>query len=154
MVTRPEETDPMAVSTPTADAADPTASPPRPLLEVTPELADRLRDPRLILAAVAIVGGAIALLVGWYGVSGTYDSAEQTAYLVSGGLGGLFLAGVGAVLISTSNARQAERKIDELQRGLDALAAVVAELRAALPEPAEPAPAAPARRTRKAAGRP
>ena len=133
----------------------------RPLLEITPETAERLRDPRLVLAVVAIVIGAIALLLGWYGVSGTYDPGEQMSYVVSGGLGGLFLAGVGAALVSSSNVRQATRKIDDLQRGMDDLTATVAELRQALADAtaaveaaAAPAPApAPARRTRKAAAR-
>ena len=139
----------MAIPTVPADPVDATAAPPRPLFEVTPEVADRLRDPRLVLAIVAIALGAIALLLGWYGVSGTFDPGEQMSYLVSGGLGGLFLAGVGAALVSSSNMRQATRKIDDLQRGVDELTASVAELRQALAD----ATPAPARRTRKAAAR-
>jgi hypothetical protein len=138
----------MAVPTVPAEPVDATAAPPRPLFEVTPEVADRLRDPRLVLAIVAIAGGAIALLLGWYGVSGTFDPGEQMSYVVSGGLGGLFLAGVGAALVSSSNMRQATRKIDDLQRGVDELTETVAELRQALAASAAPAPA---RRTRKAA---
>jgi hypothetical protein len=88
-----------------------------------------MRDPRLVLAIVAIVAGAIALLLGWYGVSGTFDPGEQMSYVISGGLGGLFLAGVGAALVSSSNMRQATQKIDDLQRGLDDLSASVAQLR-------------------------
>jgi hypothetical protein len=113
-------------------ATDTSPAAPRPLFEVTAETAERLRDPRLVLAVVAMVAGGIALLLGWYGVSGTYDPGTQMSYLVSGGLGGLFLAGVGAALVSTSNMRQATRKIDDLQRGMDELTATVAELRAAL----------------------
>lgn len=139
--------------------ADVGADAPRPLFEVGPEVVDRLRDPRLVLAVVAVVAGGIALLLGWYGVSGTYDPGEQMSYVVSGGLGGLFLAGVGAALVSSSNMRQATRKIDDLQRGMDDLAATVAELRAELAEArtaSEPEPAAPRRsgaRTRKATSR-
>ncbi len=135
------------------DPGDGSAAPPRPIIEVTPELAERLRDPRLVLAIVAMVAGAIALLLGWYGVSGTFDPGEQMSYLVSGGLGGIFLAGVGAALVSSSNMREATRKIDDLQRGIDALTESVADLQRALADgaaaPAAPA-AAPARRSRKA----
>ena len=141
----------MAVPTVPVDPVDATAAPPRPIFEVTPEVAERLRDPRLVLAVVAIAVGGLALLLGWYGVSGTFDPGEQMSYLVSGGLGGLFLAGVGAALVSSSNMRQATRKIDELQRGMDDLTTSVAELRQALAE-ATPAPT-PARRARKAASR-
>lgn len=137
--------------------ADPDATAARPLFEVTPETAERLRDPRLVLAVVAIAAGAIALLLGWYGVSGTFDPGEQMSYVVSGGLGGLFLAGVGAALVSSSNVRQATRKIDDLQRGMDELLATVDELRSALADATARAEAAarpaPARRTRKAAAR-
>jgi hypothetical protein len=131
---------------------------PRPLIELTPEAAERLRDPRLVLAIVAVVAGAIALLLGWYGVSGTFDPGVQMSYLVSGGLGGLFLAGVGAALVSSSNMRQATRKVDDLQRGMDELRDVVVELRAMVaeqgihaPTQAPIPPRAPnGRRTRKA----
>jgi outer membrane murein-binding lipoprotein Lpp len=137
--------------------ADGGATAPRPLFEVTPETAERLRDPRLVLAVVAIAAGAIALLLGWYGVSGTFDPGEQMSYVVSGGLGGLFLAGVGAALVSSSNVRQATRKIDDLQRGMDELLATVDELRSAVADATARAEAAarpaPARRTRKAAAR-
>jgi outer membrane murein-binding lipoprotein Lpp len=137
--------------------ADDGATAPRPLFEVTPETAERLRDPRLVLAVVAIAAGAIALLLGWYGVSGTFDPGEQMSYVVSGGLGGLFLAGVGAALVSSSNVRQATRKIDDLQRGMDELLATVDELRSAVADATARAEAAarpaPARRTRKAAAR-
>lgn len=142
------------------DAGD-GAEGPRPLFEVGPEVVDRLRDPRLVLAVVAVVAGALALLLGWYGVSGTYDPGEQMSYVVSGGLGGLFLAGVGAALVSSSNMRQATRKIDDLQRGMDELTATVLQLRTELADARDAAAAAaaesapPARRggsrTRKAA---
>ncbi|MDQ2648942.1 MAG: hypothetical protein M3Z03_05260 [Actinomycetota bacterium] len=121
-----------ATQTPPAVSGEPTEAAPRPLFEMTAETAERLRDPRLVLAVVAMVAGAIALLLGWYGVSGTFDPGTQMSYLVSGGLGGLFLAGIGAALVSSSNMRQATRKIDDLQRGMDELTATVAELRAAL----------------------
>lgn len=124
MVTRTEEVHDMDTTTPTAPA--------RPIVEVSPEVAERLRDPRLVLAIVAMAVGAIALLLGWYGVSGTLDPGEQLSYFISGGLGGIFLVGVGAVLVSSSNMRQATKKIDDLQRGMDELQASVAALRQAL----------------------
>ena len=130
------------------DPSDPAASPPtRPLIELSAETAERLRDPRLVFAILAMGAGAIALLLGWYGVAGTYDPGVQLSYLVSGGLGGLFLAGVGAALVSSSNMRQATRKIDDLQRTMDELTVAMGELRAEVAAPARPAPA---RRARKA----
>lgn len=32
--------------------------------------------------------GALALILGWYGVSGTTNTAQQLSYFISGGLGG------------------------------------------------------------------
>lgn len=128
---------------PATAAAEPPS--PRPLIELSPEVAERLRDPRLVVAGVLMALGAIALLLGWYGVSGSLDPGVQLSYFISGGLGGIFLVGVGAVLVSSSNMRVATRKIDDLQRGIDDLTATVAALRASIGEP----PPAPAPRSRK-----
>ncbi len=103
------------------DPSDPAASPPtRPLIELA-ETAERLRDPRLVRRSWPWAPARSRCLLGWYGVAGTYDPGVQLSYLVSGGLGGLFLAGVGAALVSSSNMRQATRKIDDLQRTMDEL---------------------------------
>jgi hypothetical protein len=96
---------------------------PRPaLIQVSPEILDRLRDPRLVLALVAGIGGAIAVFLGYFGVSGTLDPAQQLPYLVSGGVGGLFLLGVAATLLfsvdfsaTRSEVRQLRDEIAELR---------------------------------------
>jgi hypothetical protein len=49
-------------------------------------------------AVLCVVGGAIALLMGWLGVSGTLETGKQLPYVVSGAMGGLFLLGAGRVL--------------------------------------------------------
>ena len=56
-----------------------------------------------MLALVAGVGGAVALLIGYFGVSGTLDPAKQLPYLISGGVGGLFLLGVAAALLFSAD---------------------------------------------------
>ena len=55
-----------------------------------------------VLAAVA---GTILLLVAWEGASATGYPAEQLSYLISGGLGGLFLLGTGATLWLSADLR-------------------------------------------------
>jgi hypothetical protein len=119
--------------------------PRRALIEVSPELADRLRDPRIVLGWVAAIAGAVAIFVGYLGVSDTLDPAKQLPYLISGGVGGLFLLGVGAALFFSADLGATRRDIAELRHLLE-------ELTATREEPVdEPAPAPRAARTRQLA---
>jgi hypothetical protein len=67
---------------------------------------------------VAVGLGAIVLLVGWVGVSGTPYVFEQVPYVVSGGIGGLFLLGLGAVMWISADLRDEWRKLDSLEEAL------------------------------------
>ncbi|MCU1692074.1 MAG: hypothetical protein JWM64_1165 [Frankiales bacterium] len=62
--------------------------------------------------------GAILLLVGWIGVSGTPFLAEQAPYILSGGVGGVFLLGVGATLWISGDLRDEWRKLDRIESAL------------------------------------
>ena len=62
--------------------------------------------------------GAILLLVGWIGVSGTPFLAEQAPYILSGGVGGVFLLGVGATLWISGDLRDEWRKLDRIEAAL------------------------------------
>lgn len=73
-----------------------------------------------VAGAVAVALGAMCLLLGWVGVSGTAYPAEQLPYIVSGGLFGLFLLGVGGVLWLSADLRDEWRKLDEIQQQLPA----------------------------------
>src|SRR5256886_15882715 len=76
-----------------------------------------------VFGAAFVVTGAVALLTGWSKVSATPYPAEQIPYVVSAGLGGLFLLGVGATLWHSADLRDEWRKLDRLQEKLDAPAA-------------------------------
>ena len=76
-----------------------------------------------VFGAAFVVTGAVALLTGWSKVSATPYPAEQIPYVVSAGLGGLFLLGVGATLWHSADLRDEWRKLDRLEEKLDALAA-------------------------------
>jgi len=65
-------------------------------------------------AWMCIALGAVALVVGWVGVSGTAYPAEQMPYIVSGGLAGLFLLGVGIMLWLSADLRDEWHKLDAL----------------------------------------
>jgi hypothetical protein len=48
-------------------------------------------------AWVCVAGGLLVLTIGYFGVSGTLNTGEQIPYVVSGGMLGLFLLGLGAL---------------------------------------------------------
>ena len=71
-----------------------------------------------VLAWAAIAAGAIALLVGWAEISGTGYVSEQLPYIVSAGLLGIFLLGVGATAWISADLRDEWRKLDRIERAL------------------------------------
>ena len=83
-----------------------------------------------VVAWLLVAAGLVALLVGWIGVSGTPYLAEQLPYLVSAGMLGLFLLGLGATVWISADLRDEWRKLDEV-------AELLAEQRANLLEPVE-----------------
>jgi hypothetical protein len=88
-----------------------------------------------VLAAL----GALALFLGWYGVSGEALTAKQLPYLVSGGLTGIGLIVLAGVFLATDDVRRQLGRLDEFERKLDDLYALfAADIGAAV----EPAPAA------------
>jgi hypothetical protein len=69
-------------------------------------------------AVLAVLGGLVALLLGWIGVSGSAYPAAQLPYIVSGGLLGIFLLGVGATLWLSADVQDEWRKLDRLEEAL------------------------------------
>jgi hypothetical protein len=62
--------------------------------------------------------GALAILLGWLGVSDTALTSEQLPYVVSGGLFGLGLIGTGATLLISSGLRDEWRKLDDIEAAI------------------------------------
>ena len=86
--------------------------------------------------------GAVALFVGWFGVSGESLTAKQLPYLVSAGLTGIALFIMAAVFLATDDVRRQFARIGELERKVDDLYALfVGELEAS-PGAGKSAPAA------------
>jgi hypothetical protein len=67
-----------------------------------------------LLAWLLVAAGLVALVIGWHGVSGTPYLAEQLPYLVSAGMFGLFLLGVGATVWISADLRDEWRKLDDI----------------------------------------
>ena len=97
-----------------------------------------------VFGCAFVVTGAVALLTGWSKVSATPYPAEQIPYMVSAGLGGLFLLGVGATLWHSADLRDEWRKLDRLEEKLDALAAADETKAVVLDETATPSATTPA----------
>jgi hypothetical protein len=72
-----------------------------------------------VLAAVATLAGAILLLVGWFGVSGTGFVSEQLPHIASEGLGGVFLLGLGGMLWLSADLRDEWRELRAIRVRLD-----------------------------------
>jgi hypothetical protein len=71
-----------------------------------------------VAAWVFVIAGALALLTGWLGISRTAYPAEQNPYIISGGLVGIFLLGLGGVLWLSADLRDEWRKLDGIERQL------------------------------------
>jgi hypothetical protein len=74
-------------------------------------------------ALVAVAGGALMLLLGWAGVQGKIYPGQQMPYVVSGGLGGIFVLGIGAVLWLSADLRDEWRKLDDVDATLQRIEA-------------------------------
>jgi hypothetical protein len=70
---------------------------------------------------ILIAAGAICMLVGYLGVSRESIPAKQIPYLVSGGIGGIFLAVIGAYFLGTQEMRNDSGRLDRLERMVDEL---------------------------------
>jgi hypothetical protein len=104
-----------------------------------------------VAGVVLSVGGVIALISGWYGVATQKLPAGQIPYVVSGGLIGIALIGLGATAWLSADLRDEWRKLDRLESvGIEMLrragepdaeaAATSRAYDATLSAPVEPAP--------------
>ena len=76
-----------------------------------------------ISAGLLVLTGALALVLGWFGVSGTPLPSEQIPYVVSGGLVGIALIGLGSTLWLSADLRDEWRKLETLEQTLREVAA-------------------------------
>jgi hypothetical protein len=81
---------------------------------------DRLTDFSMkALAAALTVAGLVAVLVGYLGVRDESHIELQLPYLISGGLGGLVLMGLGALVLIQYQMRVQARRFAEMTDTLD-----------------------------------
>lgn len=108
----------------------------------------------LAIGAILLVVSVLLVLAGWWGASGTIDVGEQVPYVVSGGLAGVAVAVVGAVVflrfslgrylrywlirLLHEQREQSDRLITEQQRQADRLVEVLERLESAVKQSASP----------------
>jgi hypothetical protein len=71
------------------------------------------------LAYLLIFAGAVTLVIGWAGVHDSLYMSQEMPYLISGGLGGIFLLALGIGFLVTAELRDEWRKLDRIERVLD-----------------------------------
>lgn len=85
------------------------------------------------LAAALVVAGLVCVLLGYLGVRREDDIVLQLPYLASGGVGGLALIALGAVVLVLEQMRAQTRRAAEVTESLEEWKeAALAELRAFL----------------------
>jgi hypothetical protein len=77
----------------------------------------RLFWDRAAAVTCAAVGG-IMLLAGWWALSDYTDPGDQIPYVMSGGIGGLFLLSIGITLWISADHRDEWQKLDAIDQSL------------------------------------
>ena len=71
-------------------------------------------------AALCLVGFAIVIF-GWYKISKESIVALQIPYLISGGIGGALVVGLGGVLLVSHDLRLDTKRLDEMESAIKEL---------------------------------
>ena len=136
---------PQDAGTPSADgaapagegsASDPPAAERRAGARSEASVYDEEPDPRLLWRWVGkasrpwagwafIAVGLLLTLLGWIGVSGEAIVAKQIPYVISGGIGGVLLAVIGAYFLGTEELRKDSGRLDRLEQKVDELHAAL-----------------------------
>jgi hypothetical protein len=69
--------------------------------------------------------GLLAIFLGWFGLSGQALVAKQLPFLISGGIGGIALVAIGAVILGTEDLRKDSGRLDRLEKQIAQLHAVL-----------------------------
>ena len=69
--------------------------------------------------------GLLAIFIGWFGISGQALVAKQLPFLISGGIGGIALVAIGAVILGTEDLRNDSGRLDRLEKQIAQLHAVL-----------------------------
>jgi hypothetical protein len=88
---------------------------------------------------ILVGAGALLVLLGYFGVSREAIVGKQIPYLVSGGIGGVMLAVLGAYFLGTEELRRDSGRLDRLEQMVTELHEALLA-RADAPAPSSPTP--------------
>jgi hypothetical protein len=92
-------------------------------------------------AVTCVVVAAVVLISGWVSLSAESEAGDQIPYIMSGGIGGLFILWIGTTLWLSADLRDEWRKLDALDESVRKLAeATTAPETISLPEEQEQSP--------------
>lgn len=95
-----------------------------------------------VLGAALCLAGFAILVFGWWKISKESIVALQIPYLVSGGIGGALLLGLGGVLLLTHDLRLDNRRLEAIEAAIDDLRDVLLVEAARQADTTAPVPAA------------
>lgn len=72
-------------------------------------------------ALALLLLGFVAIALGWWGISGTGLAPEQNPYLISGGVLGIALIGIGCTVWLSADLQDEWRRLDALEERLAGL---------------------------------
>jgi len=75
----------------------------------------------MLAAAGAVLLGIAALIGGWIAMRDEVYAAVQLPYLLSGGIGGLFLLGLGVIAVRTAEASRLDRRLVDIEDRIEGL---------------------------------
>jgi hypothetical protein len=73
-------------------------------------------------AVTCVVVAAVVLVSGWISLSAESEAGDQIPYIMSGGIGGLFILFLGTTLWLSADLRDEWRKLDALDESVRRLA--------------------------------
>ena len=71
-----------------------------------------------VAAVICVVVAVVVLVSSWVSLSAQAEAGDQIPYIMSGGIGGLFLLVIGATLWISSDLRDEWRKLDALDESV------------------------------------
>lgn len=72
-----------------------------------------------VVGGLVVIAGLVALFLGYRGVAATPFTAEQIPYVLSGGMLGIVLIGIGLTSWLSADLRDEWRKLDRIERLLE-----------------------------------